>query len=686
MRSQPPDDMDPMTMECLEQLLLAQAQECFWQKAVKDGLKDLIIARLAAKVSDLYSAAADWGIKSETISSEWIHHMSTKHHHFAAAAQYRAACDCLEKRKYGEEIARLQDSLACANEGLKEVRYISKTVAGDLSGLKSKIQEDLKRAQKDNDMIYLIPVPPKAQLKPLDRASMVSAKITPGLGDPVSCLGDNGALGKPLFTRLVPYSVHVAASIYDNRKDQIINGVIEELESLNTRVHDLLRSLNLPGSLQAIEKPLGLPPGLVSHAEDIRQQNGTNRMKRTLEDIAKLKATDRDTFQEGVKLLQAEAADDDAAQRKYGTDRWVRTISTEAAATLYGSIQEMEGYFKSAQSSDETVRDKIGKNEKLIYLLNGTDQDLEDFIPSSRRVQLTPKVEREVSRVRDALNHVNRLEARRKRKIETLRMKGESDDVNPELIKEAHRLERDSPMTKLEAVQFEDFFDKRLERYKIDQDLPKVEQREQQQLLSSLAEANTSMATARKGDSSTSAREDALQRLENAYYAYKEIVQNLEVGRKFYNDLAPLVTKFLNDSRQFAYARRAEAMQMESDIINSLPMANLNVGSSQPAQNHSFPSSSQGAQAPRNWTQNQNHAYAERRPTSEAPLPAPQPMKPQAPPTAVMEPEPGSAGPAAKMWTPDMPIKFGGLPGGGQQQANGSRPRGWDASRGVNFG
>jgi programmed cell death 6-interacting protein len=155
LRSTPPEDMDDSTLESLVQLLLAQGQECFWQKAVKDGYKDASIAKLAAKVSDFYGAAGDWGVKSQAISSEWIHHTSAKHHHFAAAAQYRQACDCLEKRKYGEEIARLRDSILCVNEGLKEARHVSKTVMNDLNGLKNKVSEDLKRAEKDNDLIYL---------------------------------------------------------------------------------------------------------------------------------------------------------------------------------------------------------------------------------------------------------------------------------------------------------------------------------------------------------------------------------------------------------------------------------------------------------------------------------------------------------------------------------------------------
>lgn len=155
--SDPPEDMDQHTLQSLTQLFLAQSQECFWQKAVMDRFKDASIAKLAARVSDLYSDAGEAAVKSEAISSAWIHHMTAKHHHFAAAAQYRAACDCLEKRKYGEEVARLRDAVACVTEGIKETKggLLNQTVVEDLQGLKKRVEEDLKRAEKDNDIIYL---------------------------------------------------------------------------------------------------------------------------------------------------------------------------------------------------------------------------------------------------------------------------------------------------------------------------------------------------------------------------------------------------------------------------------------------------------------------------------------------------------------------------------------------------
>lgn len=155
--SDPPEDMDENTLDCLSQLFLAQSQECFWQKAVVDGYKDASIAKLAARVSDLYNSAGEVAMKSEAISSAWIHHVTAKHHHFAAAAQYRAACDCLEKKKYGEEVSRLMDAVACVTEGLKAAKgnHLSKSIVDDLNSLKRKVEDDLKRAEKDNDIIFL---------------------------------------------------------------------------------------------------------------------------------------------------------------------------------------------------------------------------------------------------------------------------------------------------------------------------------------------------------------------------------------------------------------------------------------------------------------------------------------------------------------------------------------------------
>jgi programmed cell death 6-interacting protein len=86
--------------------------------------------------------------------------MNAKHHHFAAAAQYRQSQDCLESSKYGEEVARLQDALEAVKEALLLQRYLNRQVHENLEELKEKVMETLKGAEKDNDMIYLSMISP----------------------------------------------------------------------------------------------------------------------------------------------------------------------------------------------------------------------------------------------------------------------------------------------------------------------------------------------------------------------------------------------------------------------------------------------------------------------------------------------------------------------------------------------
>lgn len=192
----------------------------------------------------------------------------------------------------------------------------------------------------------------------------------------------------------------------------------------------MLSSLNLPGSLQALEKPLGLPPTLISHAEEMRQQDGLNRLRRSIEDTAKVKTNDKAVYREGVEILAAEKAEDDAARMKYGTDRWTREPSDSAAPKVYTTSNDINGYFTSAQSSDDLVQRKLMDSEAVFRVLTGTNRDLESYVPSSRRAVVTPEVERASIRLRGCLNEVNRLENRRYRRIQSLKDKAKSDDIS----------------------------------------------------------------------------------------------------------------------------------------------------------------------------------------------------------------------------------------------------------------
>ena len=195
----------------------------------------------------------------------------------------------------------------------------------------------------------------------------------------------------------------------------------------------LLQSLSLPGSLQALEKPLGLPPSLIAHAEEVRQQQGLYRLRRSMREVETLKDNDVATYNEGVSLLQTEAKEDEQARSRYGTERWTRPVSTQAAERLYTQCGEIDGYLKSATSSDELVKGKLKDCESVIKVLEGSDRDLEEYVPSSRRAVMPAKIEKEASKLRTILNEINRLESRRRRKAESLAEKAKADDISKDM-------------------------------------------------------------------------------------------------------------------------------------------------------------------------------------------------------------------------------------------------------------
>jgi len=581
LRTSPPEDMDQVALESVEKLMLAQAQESFWQKAVKDGLKDTSIAKLAAMVSDFYGQAADWAIKSDAISSEWIHHMNAKHHHFAAAAQYRASCDCLEKRKYGEEVARLRDGLLCVNEALKESRYINKAVQADLDGLKNKIQDDLKRAEKDNDLIYLSPVPSKAELRPLDRSTMAISQTPKEVSQAMDILTQaTGGLGKPLFAQLIPYTIHLAANIYNDRRNKLIQDeIITKLNDLTVQIHDKLASLNLPGSLQAIEKPLGLPTQLANNAAEFRQLGGTTQLSTVMHDSTKLKEAATAIYLDGVTLLEAESAADASSRKKFGTASWTRDDSPTALAEIYKRRADIETYLSHAAGSDLQLANQYQRFEPFFVVLGGSDRDIEDFIPSSvRRVVVSPGVDRASSALRNVLDRLLRAEKARAKAINDLTGSANAEDIYPILIDMAEKCTVESPTLNLTTDVFEQVFVDNLAKYYdyAEREIP-LEQSLQQGLLEEVERANLVFISAQSDvrDVSIKDREEKLQNLDKAYNVFKEMRQNLEKGRKFYNDLIGVVTRFREDCKIATDDRRQQSSRLQGDIVSKFAQINI---------------------------------------------------------------------------------------------------------------
>jgi programmed cell death 6-interacting protein len=79
------------------------------------------------------------------------------------------------------------------------------------------------------------------------------------------------------------------ADIYNERRKDIIENKIGEVAGQLKGYSDrTLQSLNLPASLEALERPIGLPPSLLRKAEEVRLENGPQKVDQSLGDVQRL--------------------------------------------------------------------------------------------------------------------------------------------------------------------------------------------------------------------------------------------------------------------------------------------------------------------------------------------------------------------------------------------------------------
>ena len=74
-----------------------------------------------------------------------------------------------------------------------------------------------------------------------------------------------------------------------------------------------LASLGLPGSIQAVSQPLGLPPSLLAKAQEVRSAGGAARVRTMMQDVRRVAQIDQQVLDE-VRL--ANLANSASADRK----------------------------------------------------------------------------------------------------------------------------------------------------------------------------------------------------------------------------------------------------------------------------------------------------------------------------------------------------------------------------------
>jgi programmed cell death 6-interacting protein len=256
-------------LAALAELMFANAQEAFFVKAVHGNMKSGTLAKLAIKAADFYTACLTQISDLDIFDKLWISYLKVKIEYFKGLAHYHSGLECESARKFGEQVAwlKLAQQFFKASQDSSIFKHISTTFQAEVKSISSTVELALQKSMRDNDKIYMESIPKADALSPILGAKMVNSVPIP----------DKDALSKvakPFFLGLVPYKIHEMASKYTARKETFVNKQIATLNESTNIAHSTLASLKLPGSIEALEQPIGLPQNLVSRNQEIKEQGG----------------------------------------------------------------------------------------------------------------------------------------------------------------------------------------------------------------------------------------------------------------------------------------------------------------------------------------------------------------------------------------------------------------------------
>lgn len=540
---EPTMDISPETVGTLSLIMLAQAQEVFFLKATSDKMKDAVIAKLANQAADFYGDAFKQCQYKDNLPKEVLPVLAAKHCIMQANAELHQSILAKQKKRFGEEIARLQH----AAELVKTVatRYDEYVSVKDLS---DKINRALTAAKKDNDFIYHDRVPEVKDLEHIGKAALVKATaITPPLSQKFT----------DLFEKMVPMAVQQSMSNYNQRKADTVNRLVGMMREATNLCNGVLASLNLPAALEDLSGD-SIPQSIAEKARSIVQQGGLQSIEQLIKDLPELLTRNREILDESLKMLDDEETTDNELRTKFN-QRWNRTPSGDLYKPLRTEGANFRSVLDKAVQADQVVRDRYNAHCEMIALLCKPENELSAAIPSANPTK-TLQGSEIVNVLRSQLAKLDEI----KKERET--MEGEIKAVT-----------FDMTATFLTALAQDGAInEEQLSVSQLDQQYSSYNQRvqaslrAQEELLGQVQTSHQEFSSLKQSNTEANQREEILKKLASAHDSYVEISNNLREGTKFYNDLTEILLKFQNKCSDIVFARKTERDELLKELQQSI--------------------------------------------------------------------------------------------------------------------
>lgn len=367
----PSTDLSRETVKTLIVAMLAQAQEVFVEKQIRDERKAGLLAKLASQAALLYAQAAE-GAQEHVVKSvfdkHWLQVTQIKANYLSSIAQYYQAIADDDANSHGIAIARLHVAEREGKDAGRIANAFSNTSSSN-ANLSSEtkaclvemtarhlanVSDKLMALNNDNDFIYHQTVPACAALNVIPK--LAAAKAIP-VSELYQGQDIQRIIGPDIFQKIVPISVTESASLYDEEKAKLVRAEADKIQSANDEMAASLDYLKLPGSLRVLKGGVDHEAGVDDNFRHwCEQLAGHEPFQCAFDSLQRDKAIIINTLRSCNKQLDQEESTCEKMRSKYGGS-WTQQPSSRLSTTLRSDIKNYSGTLDEASISDSSLLD-----------------------------------------------------------------------------------------------------------------------------------------------------------------------------------------------------------------------------------------------------------------------------------------------------------------------------------------
>ena len=188
--------------------------------------------------------------------------------------------------------------------------------------------------------------------------------------------------GPAFFDKLIPRSIREGIEEYARLKEKKCKELVDSMNDSMGLAKAALKSLSLPGTLEAFEVPLGLPKSILDRSNEVKKEGGTSSILEMQLTLKALSKNDMDVLLHAQRLILDEEKEDDELRKRF-SNNWKRMHSSKLNQNLKNMIAKFQEKMVSAAGSDDVLSKKINDSLHVIESLCSSKEELEALIPSA---------------------------------------------------------------------------------------------------------------------------------------------------------------------------------------------------------------------------------------------------------------------------------------------------------------